>query len=162
MSEKMPSNIQYLIAYLQNVLPLAYIFSLMSLRWCQNGHHSISNHQPHHCLLNRLLRRRSNKTSEVHVTGLCGGNSPMTGEFPAQRASNAENVSIWWRHHVLLLRLRQNGHHLQMCFRNPLVMTILLGVCRSQGSLFGPRFLSQRHIFCKNSLAKGIFVIRSP
>ena len=22
------------------------------------------------------------------------------GEFPAQRASNAENVSIWWRHHV--------------------------------------------------------------
>ena len=26
-------------------------------------------------------------------------------EFPAQRASNAENVSIWWRHHeVYLLR----------------------------------------------------------
>ena len=23
----------------------------------------------------------------------------MTGEFPTQRASNAENVSIWWRHH---------------------------------------------------------------
>ena len=22
-----------------------------------------------------------------------------TGEFPAQRASNAENVPIWWRHH---------------------------------------------------------------
>ena len=22
------------------------------------------------------------------------------GEFPAQRASNAENVSIWWRHHI--------------------------------------------------------------
>ena len=28
-----------------------------------------------------------------------GGNSPVTGEFPAQMASNAENVSIWWRHH---------------------------------------------------------------
>ena len=25
----------------------------------------------------------------------------VTGEFPAQRVSNAENVSIWWRHHVL-------------------------------------------------------------
>ena len=25
----------------------------------------------------------------------------MTGEFPAQRASNAVNVSIWWRHHGL-------------------------------------------------------------
>ena len=23
-----------------------------------------------------------------------------TGEFRAQMASNAENVSIWWRHHV--------------------------------------------------------------
>ena len=29
-----------------------------------------------------------------------GGDSPVSGEFPAQRASNAENVSIWWRHHV--------------------------------------------------------------
>ena len=25
---------------------------------------------------------------------LCAVNSPVTGEFPAQRASNAENVSI--------------------------------------------------------------------
>ena len=30
---------------------------------------------------------------------ICVGNSPGTGEFPAQMASNAENVSIWWRHH---------------------------------------------------------------
>ena len=28
------------------------------------------------------------------------GNSSVTGEFPAQMASNAENVSIWWRHHA--------------------------------------------------------------
>ena len=26
----------------------------------------------------------------------------MTGEFPAERANNTENVSIWWRHHVLV------------------------------------------------------------
>ena len=32
--------------------------------------------------------------------GLCEGNSPVTGKFPSQRASNAENVSIWWRHHA--------------------------------------------------------------
>ena len=44
-------------------------------------------------------RRRSKKTSKLRVTGLCVGTSPETGEFPAQRASNAENVSIWWRHH---------------------------------------------------------------
>ena len=29
---------------------------------------------------------------------LCG-EFTVTGEFPTQRASNAENVSIWWRHH---------------------------------------------------------------
>ena len=40
------------------------------------------------------------KISKLRVTGLCAGNSPATGEFPAQMVSNAENVSIWWRHHV--------------------------------------------------------------
>ena len=33
------------------------------------------------------------------MTVFCAGNSPGTGEFPSQRPSNAENVSIWWRHH---------------------------------------------------------------
>ena len=45
------------------------------------------------------FRHRSKKTSKLRVTGLCAGNSPDAGEFPAQMASNAENVSIWWRHH---------------------------------------------------------------
>ena len=70
------------------------------LRWCPNGRGSVSNHQPHDCLVNRLFRRRSKITSKLRVTGLCVGNSPMTGEFPAQMASYAETVSIWWRHLV--------------------------------------------------------------
>ena len=70
-----------------------------ALQWRHNGCDGVSNHQPHRCLLNRLFRRRSKKTSKLRVTGLCAGNSPVTGEFPAQMASNAENVSIWWRHH---------------------------------------------------------------
>ena len=69
------------------------------LWWRHNGRDSVSNHQPHHCLINSLFRRRSKKTSKLGVTGLCVGNSPGTGEFPAQMASNAKNVSIWWRHH---------------------------------------------------------------
>ena len=40
------------------------------------------------------------KEIKLRVTGLCAGNSPGTCEFPAQMANNAENVSIWWRHHV--------------------------------------------------------------
>ena len=47
-----------------------------------------------------LCRRRSKNTSKLRVTGLCEGNSPVTGEFPAQMASNAENISIWWSHYV--------------------------------------------------------------
>ena len=45
-------------------------------------------------------RRRSKKTSNFRVTVLCAGNSPVTGEFPTQRASDVENVSILWRHHA--------------------------------------------------------------
>ena len=62
-------------------------------QWRHNGRDDVSNHQPHHCLLNRLFR--SKKTSKLRVTGLCSGNSPGTGEFPAQMASNAGN-SIWF------------------------------------------------------------------
>ena len=36
----------------------------------------------------------------LRVTGLFVGNSPVTSEFLAQMASNAEKVSIWWRHHI--------------------------------------------------------------
>ena len=72
----------------------------MSLQCRHNGLDGVSNHQPHHCLFSRLIGRRSKKTSKLHVTGLCAGNSPVASEFPAQMASNAENVSICWRHHV--------------------------------------------------------------
>ena len=77
--------------------------------WLNKNHYNAvtesdgaSNHQPHKCLLSRLPGRRSKKTSKLCITGLCAENSPVTGEFPAQRASNAENVAIWWRHHINL------------------------------------------------------------
>ena len=84
-----------------------------SLQWRQNGRDSVSNHQPHDCFLFRLFRHRSKKTSKLCVTGLCVGISPEAGEFPAQMASYAENVSIWWRHHVndlLTLNVKQHIH----------------------------------------------------
>ena len=43
--------------------------------------------------------------AQIRVTGLCEGNLLVAGEFPAQMASNAENVSIWWRHHGLRVRV---------------------------------------------------------
>ena len=39
------------------------------------------------------------KNQKLRVIGLCEENTSATGEFPAQRASNTENVSFWWRHH---------------------------------------------------------------
>ena len=46
------------------------------LQWRHNDHCGVSNHQPHDCLLNRLFRRRSKKTSKLRITGFCAGNSP--------------------------------------------------------------------------------------
>ena len=42
----------------------------------------ISNHYPRDCLLNLLFGLR---TKTLRVTGLCAENSPVTGEFPAQK-----------------------------------------------------------------------------
>ena len=61
-----------------------------SLQSCHSERDGASNHQPHRCLLNRLFRRGSKKTSKPRVTDLCAGNSPVTGDFAAQMASNAE------------------------------------------------------------------------
>ena len=80
-----------LFLYSSSFLSLCYVYTL---QWRHNERDGISNHQRHDCLLNPLFMRRSMKTSKLHVTGLCEGNSPVTGEFPAQKASNAENVSI--------------------------------------------------------------------
>ena len=50
------------------------------------------------------------KTLKLRVTGLCAGNSPVTGEFSAQMTSNVENVSIWWGHHAFDISWNQKGH----------------------------------------------------
>ena len=85
---------------------------IFTLRWNHNERNGVSNHQPHDCLLNRLFRRRSKKTSKLRVPGLCDGNSPGP---PTQRASYVENVSIWWHHHVinqlLMWIFSHNPHH---------------------------------------------------
>ena len=84
-----------------------------TLKWRHNNRDGVSNQRRYDCLLNHLFRHRSNKTLKLRVTGHYAGNSLVTGEFPAQRASNAENISIWWRHHeiVPLYYFKQSYHH---------------------------------------------------
>ena len=73
--------------------------SVHSSQWRHNERDGVSNHRHLHCLLNCWFRRRSNKTSKYRVT--------VTGEFPTQRASNAENVSNWLINHVILSSVRR-------------------------------------------------------
>ena len=64
-----------------------------ALQWRHNERDGVSNHR-------RLDSGRLMKTSKLRVTGLAEGNPPVTNGFPhTLRASDAENVSIWWRHH---------------------------------------------------------------
>ena len=82
------------------------LFTPSALQWRHNERDGVSIHRRLHCLLNCWFRRRSIKTSRLHITGLCAGNSPLTVGFPAQKTSNTENVSSGWRHHGPLC---QNG-----------------------------------------------------
>ena len=78
-----------------------YSIIIEPLQWRHNDRDCVSNHQCLNYLLNRLFRRRLKKISKLRVSSLCEWNSPVTGEFPAKRDSNAENVFIWWRHHAI-------------------------------------------------------------
>ena len=100
-----------------------------ALRWRHNERDGLSNHQPQDFLLHRLFRHRSKETPKLRVTGLCAGNSPVTGEFPAQMASNAENVSICWRHHVLTPAPSHTDTHFQMCYLSTTTRCTICSYC---------------------------------
>ena len=95
---------------------------------------------------------RSKKTSKLRVTGLCAGNSPEAGEFPAQMASNAENVSIWWRHHgntspssYLSVCASQKSHHQYVWPSN---YDSLSWFCKHLSSIHNLRYKSFVNLFC--------------
>ena len=67
--------------------------SWITSHWRHDERDCFSNHQLHDCLLNSLFRRRSRKHQSF--ASLAFLISPVAVEFPAQMASNAENVSIW-------------------------------------------------------------------
>ena len=104
-----PSHIGVAILEEKGARPLPHCFQC-ALQWRHNERNGISNHRRLHCFLKRWFRRKSKQTSKLRVIGLCVGNSPVTGEFPAQKVSNAENVSIWWRHHGQTMMNEYDDH----------------------------------------------------
>ena len=78
---------------------LCLLNRLLSLWWRHSGRDGVSNHRRLDGLLKHLVKRRSKWHQSPVSLALVRGihrsvNSP-------KRASNAENVSIWWRHHGL-------------------------------------------------------------
>ena len=93
-------------------------------------------------------RHRSKRTSKLHVTGLCEGNSLVTGEFPTKRASNAENVSMWWHHH-------ETSSHRPQCsaagsmlpqFMPPVYVLLLSSQCYTVETLYSTIYYSKYFI----------------
>ena len=74
--------------------PRLCYYAQVSLQWRHIDRDVVSNHRRFDGLLDHLFRHRSKKTSNFRTTGLRLGNSPVTGEFPSQMASDAENSSI--------------------------------------------------------------------
>ena len=61
-------------------------------------------------------RKHQRSASLAFVRGT--GNSPVTGEFPAQMASNTKNLSIWWRHHEQKCRwFRGHWHKMSLLLK---------------------------------------------
>ena len=79
-----------MVCHVFRVKQLPEWIAIYSLQWRHDERDDVSNQQPHDCLLNRLFKAPIKETSKLRVTGLCEEDSPMTGEFPAQRASNAQ------------------------------------------------------------------------
>ena len=102
-----------------------WIPSDLTLQWRHDKRGGISNHQPHDYSFDRFFRRRSKKTSKLRVTGLCGGNSPVTDGFHSQRASHVENASIYWRNHAAV-SLPTPPVTFQWNFRKVILKLILL------------------------------------
>ena len=89
---------------IQDVCILSHCPEHMPLWWRHNDRDGVLNHQSHETVYSR---RRSKKTSKFRDTGLFEGNSPVIGEFPAQRASDAENVFVMHEHneHTRVFRI---------------------------------------------------------
>ena len=93
-----------------------------------NERDGVSNHRRVDCLLKRLFFQAQIKikTSNLRVTGLREGTLPVTGEFPAQRPSYEDIVSIWWRHHGWLNSRRNVEYRVVHIFRKVSVVFSVL------------------------------------
>ena len=56
--------------------------------------------------VSQLMLTHTKEALKSALLAFCAWNSLVTSEFPAQRTSNTEKASIWWRHHVTMLNTK--------------------------------------------------------
>ena len=88
---------------------------ILSLHRRHRERNGVSNHRRLDCLLHRLFRRRSKKTSKLRVTGVCEGNPSVTDGFPHKGPVTRKMFSFdEWRHYDYgdqqLLNMYARGH----------------------------------------------------
>ena len=107
------------------------------------------------------------KTLKLHVTGLCESKSLVASEFPTQRASNTENVSIWWHHHVwrwywinnppffiILKNWENHGMEEITLFGSPFLWSVVWHLSSSSHQLGGPKYFFQKWSLSLHSLSR--------
>ena len=114
------------IPRLRTAITVRGLHAHISFLWRHNGHDGVSKHRPYDCLLNRFFSRRSKKTSTLGVTGLCEGNSPATGEFPAQRGPVTRKM-FPFDDVIMACDAHEHDHHLPGAHK--LLQCRILGLC---------------------------------
>ena len=75
------------------------------------------------CVLGQsFIQVQIKKNTKVPCQWLCEGKSPVTGQFPAQRASNMENVSISWCHDDYLWLLSNGSQRRGLCITHSFLL----------------------------------------
>ena len=78
-----------------------FIKPWFTLPWRHNDHDSVSKSPASRLFTQPFIQTQIKENIKAPRHWPLCGEVTGTGEFPAQRATYAENVSIWWRHHEL-------------------------------------------------------------
>ena len=84
--------------------------SAMMSHECQG----ISNHWQLYCLFNIFIRPTLKKTSKLCISGLLWGESNNDWWIPLKNSSNAESVSMSWRHHAMVVGTAPDMRHIHL------------------------------------------------
>ena len=124
--------------YLARFTCLAYYqpHPATSLQWRHNECDGLSNHRRFDCLFHAQIKENIKAPRHKPLWG------EFTGDRPTRRASNAKNVSIWWRHHMDIL------------FGFYKLKIQQIGIC---AHCYTQRIHLTNYAFSRNSISVGIF-----